>query len=304
MSPQSGEQPFTFHVASPLLRTGESYAQVLASLSFVSDVADKVFDQIMDRVNEERTRVASVLSRVEDAHARIERIRGSTKATRVFSTPKYPAPQKLPQFEALFSKIEPCSVDLATDALVEDSPLAAGLGADSVELFTEVALNEKSRRSKEKVQASQEGLGRLPENIGSVSDLLLFNSAENPYKKYISIDNLAGVDARAKEEEAEKGLAAAPLSVLEGDMLPEFAAVNFGFNPKLGEVPEINVPDVLPDLAGIADINWADGGLPALPSIAPSQVMASLPSLPMVEAPPPKEGELGTQESAGAPPPP
>jgi len=47
----------------------------------------------------------------------------------------------------------------------------------------------------------QEGLGRLPRYLPSVSSLLLFNTSENPYKKYVSLDNLAGTDREIVTEE-------------------------------------------------------------------------------------------------------
>jgi WAS family protein 1 len=42
-----------------------------------------------------------------------------------------------------------------------------------------------------------EGLGRLPAHLPSVSSLLLFNTSDNPYNLYLSIDNLLGTDREA-----------------------------------------------------------------------------------------------------------
>jgi WAS family protein 1 len=61
-------------------------------------------------------------------------------------------------------------------------------------------------------------LGRLPSYLPSVSSILLFNSDENPYKKYVTINNLegkAGEDRQAQTTE----LMAAPKSLLEGTAL-------------------------------------------------------------------------------------
>ncbi len=40
----------------------------------------------------------------------------------------------------------------------------------------------------------------MPNVLNSVSSLLLFNTGENPYKEYISIDNLAGKEFQKREE--------------------------------------------------------------------------------------------------------
>lgn len=41
----------------------------------------------------------------------------------------------------------------------------------------------------EQGQTNKQGLGRLPEYLPTVSSLLLFNSAENPYKEFKLLDN-------------------------------------------------------------------------------------------------------------------
>ena len=61
-----------------------------------------------------------------------------------------------------------------------------------------------------------------------MSSLLLFNSVENPYKKYVSVDNLAGQRGHSVDEETAAALDqlfAAPTTVLEGDILPELAGL-------------------------------------------------------------------------------
>lgn len=41
---------------------------------------------------------------------------------------------------------------------------------------------------------SLDGLGRLPRNIPSVASLLLFNTDDTPYQRYMALDNLLGQD--------------------------------------------------------------------------------------------------------------
>lgn len=115
-----------------------------------------------------------------------------------------------------------------------------------------------------------DGLGRLPDRLPSVSSLLLFNTSENPYKTYLSLDNLEG-KAPAEREAEKQALAAAPKTVAEGDELPEASRLQFGYKPQLGEVPEFVLPNNL-DLPNVADIVYADSSESAQ-AIAPSATL-------------------------------
>lgn len=55
---------------------------------------------------------------------------------------------------------------------------------------------------------------------------------------------------RKEEEEIIEGPAEAPKTIAQGEQLERQTAENFFYMPGLGEVPEISVPDFLPDLIG------------------------------------------------------
>ena len=88
-----------------------------------------------------------------------------------------------------------------------------------------------------------------------VSSLLSFNTTENPYKKYVMLDPLAGAvtKTRSNLEEEEEDIGAAPISITQGEALDRLSTQNYFYVPNLGDVPEIDVPAYLPDLPGIAD---------------------------------------------------
>lgn len=68
---------------------------------------------------------------------------------------------------------------------------------------------------------AEEGLGGLPSNISSISSLLLFNTTENLYKKYVFLDPLAGAVTKTHTmlgTEEEK-LFDAPLSISKREEL-------------------------------------------------------------------------------------
>ena len=142
----------------------------------------------------------------------------------------------------------------------------------------------------------------IPEALGSARELLLFNTSHNIYAEYRPLDNLSGEEARddADAEPASKDLHEAPNTVRFGDEMPEVDRIEYSYKPVLGDVPELNVPSVLPNLSNVAsNVSWTAADLP---SIAPSSlnfdVATSLPAL--SDAPPPPSGPSGPS----APPPP
>jgi hypothetical protein len=62
-----------------------------------------------------------------------------------------------------------------------------------------------------------DGLGRLPAHLPSLTSLLLFNTEENPYNVYMSVDNLLGQDYIDAEGEDPNRLADAPATVASGE---------------------------------------------------------------------------------------
>jgi hypothetical protein len=75
---------------------------VLQSLKHLQSVQDAVFARIGDRVDEERTRLTNINHRVSSCQLKIQAISGSTKATTLFSSAKYPAEKDIKEFVPLF----------------------------------------------------------------------------------------------------------------------------------------------------------------------------------------------------------
>eukprot|EP01133_Synstelium_polycarpum_P001456 gene1456-1689_t len=188
-------------------------------------------------------------------------------------------------------------------------------------VFAEVYTSISSRVSREKARIdhvasrlnnAQEGLGHLPHHIPSVSNLLLFNTQENPYKKYSNtLDNLSGTEGNARVVGEKKKLGIAPVTVEKGDILPQLDGKIDKYTPVIANFQSHNFPSVLP-LSNVAEnINWAGE---TSSGIAPSnQVSASLPifdaspdaAMPS-SAPSASQPQYSQQPptSSGAPPPP
>lgn len=72
------------------------------------------------------------------------------------------------------------------------------------------------------------------------------------YKKYVMIDPLGAVTKTRKtiEDEQQEEMGQAPTSIMEREQLDPVTGQNFFYIPHLGEVPNIDVPQFLPDLPG------------------------------------------------------
>ena len=66
------------------------------------------------------------------------------------------------------------------------------------------------------------------------------------------IDPLGAVTKTRKaiEEEQQEEMGQAPTSILEREQMDRKIGDNYFYIPHLGEVPDIDVPSVLPDLPG------------------------------------------------------
>lgn len=149
-----------------------------------------------------------------------------------------------------------------------------------------------------------EGLGRLPEHLPSVSSLILFNTNENPYNVYVSIDNLLYEDDGSADVDTVPShiVAAGPQSVISGEELERYGHLKIRYQPTIDGAPQLNLPTALgAELGMVADnISWETSGLdiPTFEPIAPSAHMASMPDLPVDPA------ALGNGPAVATPPPP
>ena len=153
-----------------------------------------------------------------------------------------------------------------------------------------------------------EDIRHYPDSLKSASSFLLFNTAENPYSKFNfvnSLDNKNRVSAPANDA-LPKTLDEAPDSMVNTNH-EEDDLENYFYNPNMGDMPELDLPDNL-DLDNIAqDLSYMhDLG----PGIAPSIFnnnnssddffSSPIPTQPKKEEP----SEVPSISSMDAPPPP
>ncbi|XP_036962054.1 WASH complex subunit 1 isoform X1 [Acanthopagrus latus] len=315
-------QVYSVPLIQPDLRREEAVHQIADALLYLETISTDIFKRVSDSVEKNRCQLQSITDRIRLAQARVDKIKGSKKATKVFSSAKYPAPDRLQDYSSIFTE--------ATDPSSQTRPRHRI--QNKLRPFDEKALQEKLMyfpvcvsNKKRSEDETEEGLGSLPRNISSVSSLLLFNTTENLYKKYVFLDPLAGAVTKTHttlETEKEEKPFDAPLSITKREQLERQTAESYFYVPDLGQVPEIDVPSYLPDLPGIADdLSYsADLG----PGFAPSGPTHNIPELPSFSEesnlpgpqlqpnvpppppppPPPPEPALAPATPAGAPPPP
>uniref|UniRef100_A0ACB8FNC9 WASH complex subunit 1 n=1 Tax=Sphaerodactylus townsendi TaxID=933632 RepID=A0ACB8FNC9_9SAUR len=258
--------------------------------------------RISQQVEASRTQLRAINDRVTLAQAKIDKIKGSKKAIKVFSSAKYPAPERLQEYASIFAGAEDPDVQKRPRRKVQSKHRSLDEKAFQEKLkYFPVCVSARVQQEDD----AEEGLGSLPRNVSSLSSLLLFNTTENLYKKYVFLDPLAGAVTKthvALTTEKEEKLFDAPLSITKRGQLDQQVLENYFYVPDLGQVPEIDVPSYLPDLPGIAaDLMYsADLG----PGFAPSAPGAAIPELPTFGTESAETFQQDLQEGAPPPPPP
>lgn len=173
-----GDQGYNVPTIPPDLRREETILQIADSLDYLEKVANDVFTRINTRVSENRARLQKVNDRISLAQARVDKLKGSNKATKVFACSKYPAEDEQANYGMLFSNTDGIKSAKRKHYKVQSKhpPSDERVLREKLQFFN-VHLNTKSKRD---VDNKGEGLGGLPRAIPSISSLLLFNTSENP----------------------------------------------------------------------------------------------------------------------------
>ncbi len=280
------------------LRREESYQQVVGALEYLDAVANDIFNRISCRVADNRDQLSALNNRINVAQAKIDRLRSSSsKATKVFSSPKYPAPEKVSEYHTLYQEVAPQLQKVRKNKREIEARLPEVtrevFRAKAAPFLFDLGLRRRRGRSVSRRQITDdpeqgEGLGRLPKHLPSVSSLLLFNTAENPYKKYVLLDPLSGAQTKTRDNiiEEDSELSEAPYSILQGEELGRGTQDSILYVPIMPELPELEVPESLPHLLQVATDEFysADVGQSIAPSLA-NTLVPDLPNLADPDAP-------------------
>lgn len=82
-------QSYELHLIPPDLRREEAILQIADSLDYIRKVTDSIYKRIQDRVAEYSNRLQAVQKRADVAQKKINKIKGSSKATKVIFLPYF-----------------------------------------------------------------------------------------------------------------------------------------------------------------------------------------------------------------------
>ncbi|XP_045129327.1 WASH complex subunit 1-like [Portunus trituberculatus] len=251
-------------------------------LTHLEAVVDQVFSSITTRLADTTARLEGLRQRAADAQAKVDKLTGITKATQVFSSAQYPGGDVYRPYQQVHTCATPLPY-LATPINPNHDPtLAQSTLQDKLQFYH---VRERKSIGGQRVVGGlvgeetekEDGLGRLPPHLSSVTSLLLFNTTHNPYKKYMVLDPLGvvsgtrGVAPRSRagtEPDMSHTLHDAPATMQDGDKDILVAKDGYQYLPDLPDVPDLDLPMELPSLTGVANDLLYEGG--ADHNIAPS----------------------------------
>ena len=246
--------PYEVPIVYNDLSLPQTLEDVFFALEGLNKVIDDAFSKVEKRVNDEKQRVTQINDRLNTCSSKVKAIVGSTKATTIFSTAKFPGPKHLPMFHSVFNQMSNVSEPFreAGDEIYE-LPNVSKVCIGNQEMTTEInaiycRLNTfNTDLTKVEFIMEDKGLGPLPSHLPTVGSLLLYNSNVNPYKNYQQLDNLeASGRMKAIQADEDKRLASAPTTLINGDMLPDVDSMDLNFRPEMGDISSFALPDNLP----------------------------------------------------------
>jgi WAS family protein 1 len=291
----NGYRLFNISTISDDLTREEAICQIAHTLDYLNQTTNDVFKRIEDSIQSARTKLSSYDSRIQLVNSKINHIKKNytNKATKIYSSAKYPVQEDEQQqaqqssanfaFDTKWKQLFVCnqSIDMKhklqkyttpyapfDDLAFKDKLVEFGVPSNTIDIDRNSHINRENNI----------GLGSvLEDHIESVTSLLLFNTAQHPYKQTNVKDPLANLDIankKARDQAASdqgQTLYEAPQSILKGEQLETIKKENIGYKPVAGDLPDFNVPNFLPDLVGIADIQYAQDA----ESIAPSNFITN-----------------------------
>lgn len=243
------------------LRHEETIVQIAEVLDDLDSTVSYIFNCVDKRLSQYSERLLNVRNRATKLEDRLQYLQTSLnlKAVKMFSAAKYPANHTYNEYQMVItpprkteSKIpnvykssvsvkdipEPYS---SSNCKTEDGKYAMSINLQEKLQFYHV----RSKPNKEP-WLSENNKESFPPHLSSVSALMLFNGADNPYEK--SVKQLTHWLKDKQQIEDAPNSIVQPWDFSETDLSSSYL-----YTPTLGEVPQINVPLTLPDLPGIVD---------------------------------------------------
>ncbi|XP_011308375.1 WAS protein family homolog 1 [Fopius arisanus] len=256
-------------------RHEETIILITECLDNLRTAASHIFQGIDDRIAGYRSRLSTIKARTNKIERQLSNLENtmSMKAVKMYSDAKYPAYSTYQEYQTIIdtgiSQNHPES--RGTSTLLDDrrrKPLESAQSRSNSNYYSpELNLKEKLQfyyvMGKSLQKKSGESSHKLKiDKVSSVSALLINEPSQEGLEQPVS--------SRGKGEEMQD----APDSIGQ-PWRSDIESPSYLYAPMLGEVPQINVPAILPDLPGIVDDEKFVLDLSSQSPIAPSSAVTS-----------------------------
>lgn len=232
----------------PDLRHEETIIQTANCLERLTNVINEVFDRIDHRVEKNCERVKSLNIRSNAVRNKIHSLTGINKATTIFSPVRFPT---------VLNMNKNHSVEKFQIKKHVETPDIHFIDGIKFEAVPRRSISDKSKfyyvNTSDRTYNCSESFPYYTETINS---LLLFNTQINVYSKHpISSDSPKHKKKTTNEPVSSDivRMEPSPLPILNRNMSTRKAKEDLFYTPSVFNAPELDLPQYLPDLPGIAD---------------------------------------------------
>ncbi|CAF2957038.1 unnamed protein product [Rotaria sp. Silwood2] len=270
-------RPYTVPIIASDLRRAELVKQFADIFEHVEAILQDILNRVTIRLNVYRAQLKEFDERIQHGNTHIDHIQGSKHAIQVHSSATYPVEKYRSTYKSIFESDtyneddQPFALHYnlfhlneAMDKFIDCNDNNSKSNDDRLIILNQYEDNFMQKTKKDVLN----GLGRLPINIKSVVSLLKYRTKENSYIQSTKSDSL-NVGKRIRKQINESTQPS-----MDEILLPSFhkenserpAVDNFAYNPTIGLVPQLSLPDNLPELDKCATFDYDPTNYWDLPS--------------------------------------
>lgn len=232
----------------PDLRHEETIIQTANCLEQLTNIINEVFDRIDHRVDKNCERIKSLNDRSSAVRKKIDSLMGINKATTIFSPARFPTVLNMNKnlsVEKIQTKnyVEKPDIHFTHGIKFEDLPRRS--------------MNDKSKfYYVDKSNRSYNCYESFPYYTETINSLLLFNTQKNIYSKHQISSNSSKHKKKPTDEPVSSDInqmEPSSLPILNRNMNTRKVNEDLFYAPSVFNAPELDLPQYLPDLPGIAD---------------------------------------------------
>ena len=209
-------------LVSSNLHPHEMILQMADTMDYLDAVSNEIFSKIDARMRESRQRIQNISQRVDVAQHKIGLMSGSRKATRIFSSSRFPATLQSTAPKLLSQSDLPPMVTLTSGTL--------GHSSEDVQVDNDAMFYPAHHTH------SSSGTNPSPVPPESVSELLIFNTEDLAFREKCGSERGAKTTLRRKHDSADAAgdgahLGDAPWSISQREPLERTNPLNYSYMP-------------------------------------------------------------------------